>query len=215
MIPVSGGRPLRSAKMIRLIVGVTLLLMGRALWADVISDLPREVVERSLKNMLTKEDVPLEWRQHLIIKDDTRRSKRIFFRGDTKVLEVEWSLDSKEGDFFAKVFDGENIIVRFHCFQGSTAVADRSDDRGYKLLVVVSDEGEISFGVKHKNGFNESIVVAGRETSLEDDLNYMRGRIAAAEFLPLIDQALEEVKNEKKPKKAEQSVPPKSDRAGG
>jgi hypothetical protein len=161
-----------------------------------------KVTQEMLKT-LTYDGVPDEWRTKVEDQSTERFTKKVFWRGNDKVLEVLWSKDwtgTRSNMFVATVYDGRRRIGRIDRSDGTTDVTQPKDARvAYNMTTMIKTNGLASVMFSSDGGYLQVVKVSGRDTHLMDDIEYTRFAVGVEQIGGPLFEALDEIR--KRPSK--------------
>jgi len=163
------------------------------------------IITREVLNTLTYEDVPRKWRTKIQDESTDKYTKKVFYRGKDKILEVLWGKEwtgTKSNIFTATVYDGKKRIGKIICFSdGSTNITQGQARAIYLMNTTITKDGKVTVSFMSDAGYYQSVQVKGRDSCLLDDLEYTKNALMVEKVgKPLLDAIDEEIS--KSPKKA-------------
>lgn len=196
---VGGVQPSAVAGAMRITRSLSIVLLCG--WRALAST-PEEAIHEGLaakleSDSLTAGDIPREWTSSVTASTNGPCVIRAHFRGTNKVMEVTWRqgwTGSQDKMFCALFMDGTNQLGRVMGFQGSTAFEDHASKPEYRVTFWVETNGEQTVSVCSRKSvaFVETYVIRGRQSCLEDDLEYTRNRVRLEGIATPLGKALGE-----------------------
>ncbi len=162
----------------RILITLAVLLLTAVLKSDTLANAieQTQATNHVLKG-LTTNDIPAAWRTTLEEASTNSYSRKIFSRGNKKVLEVGWSktwTGTRSNLFNATVYDGQTLVTRIEGLRGSTFVNPPKEATPYAVTTEIRKDGSVSVQVTDRREYFEVINVCGRGTHLLDDLEYTK-----------------------------------------
>ena len=140
------------------------------------------IVIRGESNTLSSNDVPKKFRTRVEDQSADGYTRKGYFRGDEKVLEVEWKTSwtgPMSSVFAATVYDGSNKIGKVMASSdGSINIMQpRITRNDYNLITSVKTNGLVELIFSNDKGYLQIIEINGRDTRLLDDLEYVNSAV--------------------------------------
>jgi hypothetical protein len=169
---------------------------NKLMWALV----KAKVTQETLKT-LTYEGVPHEWRAKVEDHCTEKFTKKVFWRGKDKILEVLWSkgwTGTRSNMFVATVYDGGKRIGRIDRSNGTTDVTQPKDARvAYNMTTMIKTNGLASVMFSSDGGYLQVIEVRGRDTHLMDDIEYTRFAVGVEQIVGPMFESLDELRKKR------------------
>ena len=135
------------------------------------------VVTQELLKSMTYDQVPEKWRTKVQEMSTNSLTKKLFWRGNQKVLQVLWRKDwigTNSNMFVATVYYGDKRIGGIARAPDTTIHQPKDARLDYSMITTIKDDGRVSVMFTGPDGYLQVIEVKDRDTHLMDDIEYTR-----------------------------------------
>jgi len=153
---------------------------------------------------LTTNDVPNKWRTTVEESVTNSYTKKIFFRGERKVLEVGWSkhwTGARSNMFVAQIYDGGTLVSRINGFGETTFVNPPEESKQYEVTTSIKKDGKVTVEATNGKNYAEFFEVRGRDTHPMDDLEYTKTMLKLEQMKPVVNILVNNIGKDKEEKK--------------
>ncbi|HTB85577.1 MAG TPA: hypothetical protein VK742_18155 [Candidatus Sulfotelmatobacter sp.] len=186
----------------RVIIVITLAFITQVVLGE---DKIKEIVEngiatRDALNDFTTNAIPGKWRTKVEDQSTNDYTKKVYSRGDLKILEVSWKNEwsgDKSNVYAAVVFDGQKRIGKVIGFSGIAAGISqpRNTRNEYDMITNIKTNGLATVMFSNDNGYFQVIELRGRNTRLLDDFEYTKTEMMLEQVAkPLVETIKDEAK---------------------
>jgi hypothetical protein len=137
------------------------------------------IATRDELDTLTTNDIPKNFRVRVESENVQDYTKKVYFRGDQKILEVMWRTNcvgSMSNMFVATIYDGTNKIGKVSSFSDGMVnfMQPRNTRNDYDMITSIKTNGLAKLMFSNDKGYLQIIELKGRETGLMNDLEYTK-----------------------------------------
>gem|GEM_PF-5837897 len=137
------------------------------------------IATRNELDTLTTNDIPENFRVRVECENVQDYTKKVYFRGDQKILEVMWRtnwIGSMSNIFVATIYDGTNKIGNVSSFSDGMVniMQPRKTRNDYDMITSIKTNGLAKLMFSNDKGYLQIIELKGRETGLMNDLEYTK-----------------------------------------
>lgn len=194
---------------------VALALIAQARAADEGSDkftdaITKGVLTQELLKTMTYDQVPAQWRTKVRDESTTNIAKKVFWRGNQRVLEVFWRKDwvgTNSRMFIANVYSGKQRIGSVNTTPDISISQRRDAPADYSMTTTIKDDGKVSIMFTGPEEYLEVVELKGRDTHLMDDIEYTRMAVGIKQVVGPIFDRMRELRTNSHPDQTKRADP--------